>query len=528
MDSNELVLVHHGVKGMHWGVRNFQNYDGTLKELGRVHRYATHRINSGMLKARAYSSQRYSAAKNNVLDMANRKGIFDFIDKVAGTNYSGLNAPSTPYAYSGPDYKSKSSNVVDALKNIKRYSEGSNNAQDAMGSYVRSNVDSLTDTFKNTTTKQRQVDILNNLESNNRSETTASARSRAVDSWISNMASKDVNSLNSYLDSSNSVDDFINAYTRSYLYPESFGHSDLENFLMHHGTKGMHWGVRNYQNTDGSLTPMGRVRYGVGAARKAAQKSAAAAANAIRRKIKPTEEEKLQYVQNKQRKADINAQYRMAKGKDVKDPSKLSDQELARQLQRKRAEEEYKRLSGKGNDSLLKMAAKSVKENAARAVGDLAKDAITKRGQDLLKSREERAYEDAKREADTISNRLKATKDAEELLYRNTEQGRAALELDRMHNSSKKWKEIAEYERDRAKTSAGKSAYDRAKENAEIAKYRRQAVEEKTLATAYGTGAPARDARRTIEQLATIKKGKQNNDNAKKKGKKYVGKHFAK
>lgn len=31
--------------------------------------------------------------------------------------------------------------------------------------------------------------------------------------------------------------------------------------LMHYGTEGMHWGVRLYQNKDGSLTPLGRIRY---------------------------------------------------------------------------------------------------------------------------------------------------------------------------------------------------------------------------------------------------------------------------
>lgn len=31
--------------------------------------------------------------------------------------------------------------------------------------------------------------------------------------------------------------------------------------LMHHGTKGMKWGVRRYQNKDGSLTPAGKKRY---------------------------------------------------------------------------------------------------------------------------------------------------------------------------------------------------------------------------------------------------------------------------
>ena len=33
------------------------------------------------------------------------------------------------------------------------------------------------------------------------------------------------------------------------------------NYISHHGTKGMKWGVRRYQNKDGSLTPAGKKRY---------------------------------------------------------------------------------------------------------------------------------------------------------------------------------------------------------------------------------------------------------------------------
>lgn len=37
--------------------------------------------------------------------------------------------------------------------------------------------------------------------------------------------------------------------------------TDDSNCLVHHGVAGMHWGVRRYQNEDGSLTDAGRKRY---------------------------------------------------------------------------------------------------------------------------------------------------------------------------------------------------------------------------------------------------------------------------
>ena len=39
-------------------------------------------------------------------------------------------------------------------------------------------------------------------------------------------------------------------------------YTNQKNYLYHHGIKGMKWGVRRYQNEDGSLTNAGKKRYG--------------------------------------------------------------------------------------------------------------------------------------------------------------------------------------------------------------------------------------------------------------------------
>lgn len=55
--------------------------------------------------------------------------------------------------------------------------------------------------------------------------------------------------------------------TRPELFSSELFHSDVSSELYHHGIKGQRWGVRRYQNPDGSLTDEGRRRYGYGSGR---------------------------------------------------------------------------------------------------------------------------------------------------------------------------------------------------------------------------------------------------------------------
>lgn len=43
-----------------------------------------------------------------------------------------------------------------------------------------------------------------------------------------------------------------------------YSENDYRNYLEHHGIRGMKWGVRRFQNADGSYTSAGKGRYGVG------------------------------------------------------------------------------------------------------------------------------------------------------------------------------------------------------------------------------------------------------------------------
>lgn len=94
----------------------------------------------------------------------------------------------------------------------------------------------------------------------------------------------------------------------------------METYLAHEGILGMKWGVRRYQNSDGTLTEAGRLRY----SRQMTKKRKAAAKKAAQTKKKAAEAK---------RTADETSKPR--------DVSSMSDQEIRDFLNRRDLEKRY-------------------------------------------------------------------------------------------------------------------------------------------------------------------------------------------
>jgi hypothetical protein len=104
--------------------------------------------------------------------------------------------------------------------------------------------------------------------------------------------------------------------------------------LYHHGTKGMKWGIRRYQNKDGSLTPAGKKRY------KATEEELKAREKVIRN----TERLRAKQAKLAAKKAELDAREK-ALQEDVKPKPKtakdMTDDELKDRTARLNLEKNY-------------------------------------------------------------------------------------------------------------------------------------------------------------------------------------------
>ena len=114
----------------------------------------------------------------------------------------------------------------------------------------------------------------------------------------------------------------------------SITHSDdisFEDVLAHHGILGMHWGVRRYQNPDGTLTSRGRKR--LERERKYGVRNSEYAISIIEKQKK-----------KKEKKADKNGHFKITKPKDAEKHFKLQEKIIEDEKQLKKLRSSLRQL----------------------------------------------------------------------------------------------------------------------------------------------------------------------------------------
>ena len=250
-------LYHDGIKGMKWGIRRYQNYDGTLTEEGR------RRYNKNYNDDRAEGSLPTKDKDGNYY-YTNKKGEKTLYktrsEQLSDTELTDLNRrvqqenklaseTSDAYEYKGPK-------ADQALRDASRMAKDISDAlPKGNGKVIKKDYSYLSD--------QELRDRINRLQLED-NYGRLSGDTKYIKSG-SEKAREFLQTAGALLAITGSAVALANTITVMNERKKSLQQSDIldenENTLEHHGILGQKWGVRRFQNPDGSLTEAGKKRY---------------------------------------------------------------------------------------------------------------------------------------------------------------------------------------------------------------------------------------------------------------------------
>lgn len=414
MEQNH--LVHHGIKGQRWGVRRFQNPDGTLTSAGKKHYGKGDETDSSAKKdprvLRSHIMKSYAElselSKEHIYD--NNKIDTKFDRAFRKTKYK--DEMSKKYVSKMDELEKEiSSKTMEYIKSVPQ--------KEAAKCFVYNH------THDNYMIRTKFLDPKSNLNHD----------------WIS---------LTDVATGHDSDLDEILKYARDEN-KKSFSHNDDNNddVLSHHGIKGQRWGIRRFQFKDGKLTLAGRKRYsedGTETKGKSSNKKSG---------------------KSKKKGSASNEQ---SQKKDVK---KMSDQEIRDAINRAKLENEYKQYFGSleqekkvssGRQLVNQVAKKILLEPAIDAAAKGVRTSLDKAVTNSLTKKEESVRKLAKRDMSELSpDQLRKVVEYKDLVKRYNEHNK-------QESSQEKRSKQIDYEMKEINLRTRKMAMETAEANLSAAK----------------------------------------------------------